>query len=60
VNQILGTSLSQAALFADCAKGRNVCQRPLSPDEQDYVLLEILAMSAQARQGKEADAGSAR
>ena len=37
VKQILGTSLSEAALFADCAKGRNVCQRPLSADEHDYV-----------------------
>jgi hypothetical protein len=38
VSQILGgVSLSEASVFADCAKGRLVCQRPLSPDEQDYV-----------------------
>jgi S1/P1 Nuclease len=37
VIQILGTSLSEASVFADCAKGQNVCQRPLSPDEQDFV-----------------------
>jgi hypothetical protein len=37
VNQILndGTTLSEAATFADCAKG--ICGRPLSPDEQAYV-----------------------
>jgi hypothetical protein len=33
--RILGTSLSQAATFADCAKG--ICQRPLSADERTYV-----------------------
>src|SRR6516164_7170327 len=38
VSQILGgVSLSEAAVFADCAKGPRVCQRVLSPDEQDYV-----------------------
>jgi S1/P1 Nuclease len=38
VSQILaGVNLSEASVFADCAKGPRVCQRPLSPDEQDYV-----------------------
>ena len=38
VSQILeGVSLSEASVFADCAKGPRVCQRVLSPDEQDYV-----------------------
>jgi hypothetical protein len=38
VKQILGgVSLSEASVFADCAKGPSVCQRPLSEDEKDYV-----------------------
>jgi hypothetical protein len=38
VEQILGgVSLSEASVFADCAKGPSVCQRPLSEDEKDYV-----------------------
>jgi hypothetical protein len=38
VSQILGgISLSEASVFADCAKGWRACQRPLSADEQDYV-----------------------
>jgi hypothetical protein len=38
VSQILeSVSLSEASVFADCAKGQSVCKRPLSADEQDYV-----------------------
>jgi hypothetical protein len=38
VAEILGgVSLSEASVFADCAKGPSVCQRPLSNDEKDYV-----------------------
>jgi hypothetical protein len=33
--QILGASLSEAAVWADCAKG--ICNRPLTGDEQTYV-----------------------
>ena len=31
-----GASLSKAAIWADCAKG--TCHRPLSADEQTYVV----------------------
>jgi S1/P1 Nuclease len=30
-------TLSDASVFADCAKGPTVCNRPLSPDERDFV-----------------------
>jgi len=36
-NTLDNATLSDAAVFADCAKGRNVCNRPLSPDERDFV-----------------------
>src|SRR5437763_2154656 len=33
--QLLGATLSDAAIWADCARG--ICHRPLSPDERTYV-----------------------
>jgi len=33
--QLLGTNLSEAAVWTDCAKG--ICRRPLTSDERTYV-----------------------